>query len=157
MQEKSASSKKALSADSQALFQMPLLSWKNWRLRLINTKASLSSSLASSWPNNGDQVRSSVHLDKMLRHLEASILVCDKENIIELDGMGNVLEIESVRGIGSGGLFAECIIIEIYHIGAAEALLDIEGLSAEDIGRRAMKIASDKCVMTNHNYVTKLL
>jgi len=36
------------------------------------------------------------------------MLVCDKENIIELDGMGNVLEIDTVRGIGSGGLFAEC-------------------------------------------------
>lgn len=46
--------------------------------------------------------------DRQTRHLEATMLVCDKENIIELDGMGNVLEIDTVRGIGSGGLFAEC-------------------------------------------------
>ena len=46
--------------------------------------------------------------NKMLRHLQASILVCDKDCIVELDGEGNVLEIPAIRGIGSGGLFAEC-------------------------------------------------
>jgi len=41
--------------------------------------------------------------------LEASLVVCDKDLIIELDGSGNVVEIESgVIGIGSGGAFAEC-------------------------------------------------
>ena len=53
--------------------------------------------LAKQWRSN-----------KMLRHLQASILVCDKECIVELDGEGNVFEIPSIRGIGSGGLFAEC-------------------------------------------------
>ena len=46
---------------------------------------------------------------RSLRHLEASLVVCDKDLIIELDGSGNVVEIESgVIGIGSGGAFAEC-------------------------------------------------
>jgi ATP-dependent HslUV protease subunit HslV len=44
----------------------------------------------------------------MLRHLEASMLVIDRNLIVELDGTGNVLEIDDVMGIGSGGLFAEC-------------------------------------------------
>ena len=44
----------------------------------------------------------------MMRHLEATMLVCDKNNMIELDGTGNVLLLDGVRGIGSGGLFAEC-------------------------------------------------
>lgn len=44
-----------------------------------------------------------------MRHLEASILVCDKNLIVELDGSGNVVDIDSgVIGIGSGGAFAEC-------------------------------------------------
>ncbi len=47
---------------------------------------------------------------KHLRHLEATLLVCDKDLIVELDGTGNVLEIDSgAIGIGSGGAFAECI------------------------------------------------
>lgn len=49
-----------------------------------------------------------------LRHLEATMIVCDNSNIIELDGAGNVLEIENVRGIGSGGLFAECRLIYFF-------------------------------------------
>jgi ATP-dependent HslUV protease subunit HslV len=58
---------------------------------------------------------------KMLRHLEATLLVIDKNLIIELDGTGNVLEISDVVGIGSGGHFAEC---------AARALLAHTSLSA---------------------------
>jgi ATP-dependent HslUV protease subunit HslV len=43
---------------------------------------------------------------KQLRHLEATLLVIDRDVIIELDGTGNVLEIDDVIGIGSGGLYA---------------------------------------------------
>lgn len=53
--------------------------------------------LAKQWRSN-----------KLLRHLSATMLVADKEHIIEMDGEGNVFEIDSIRGIGSGGLFAEC-------------------------------------------------
>lgn len=51
-------------------------------------------------------------------------------------------------GIGSGGAFAEC---------AARALIDIEGLSAKDIALKSMKIAADKCVYTNHNWICETL
>ena len=46
--------------------------------------------------------------DKILRRLEASLLVCDKECIVELDGHGNIFEISNIKGIGSGGIYAEC-------------------------------------------------
>ena len=43
---------------------------------------------------------------KQLRHLEATLVVIDKDLIVELDGTGNVLEIDDVIGVGSGGQFA---------------------------------------------------
>ena len=48
-----------------------------------------------------------------------------------------------VCGIGSGGIYAQC---------AALALIDVPGMGAEEIARKAMKIASDTCIYTNHNY-----
>jgi len=96
-----------------------------------------------------------------LRHLEASLVVCDKDLIIELDGSGNVVEIESgVIGIGSGGAFAECkqILIHpklIFGLGAARALMDIEGFDAEKIAKKAMEIAAEKCIYTNNNFITE--
>lgn len=90
-----------------------------------------------------------------MRHLEATILVCDKEHIIELDGYGNVIEVDRVRGIGSGGLFAECKCH--CQTGAAEALYDIDGLSALEIARKSMQIAASKCVYTNSNFIVQVL
>jgi ATP-dependent protease HslVU (ClpYQ) peptidase subunit len=46
--------------------------------------------------------------------LEATLIVCDHDLIVELDGTGNVIEINDLVGIGSGGLFAECIGL-IFH------------------------------------------
>jgi ATP-dependent HslUV protease, peptidase subunit HslV len=81
---------------------------------------------------------------KQLRHLEATLIVIDKDLIIELDGTGNVIEIDDVIGVGSGGLFAES---------AAKALLEHTQMGAEEIARAAMKIAADKCVYTSHAWV----
>ena len=53
-----------------------------------------------------------------------------------------------VMGIGSGGNYA---------LAAARALIDVEGLDAEAIARRAMDIAADICVYTNHNLVIEKL
>ena len=78
---------------------------------------------------------------KQLRHLEATLIVIDKDLIVELDGTGNVIEIEDVIGVGSGGFFAEC---------AAKALLQHTDMNAEEIGRASMKIAADKCIYTSH-------
>ncbi len=81
--------------------------------------------------------------EKYLRRLEAVLLVADKDNIFELTGNGDVLEPEKgVMGVGSGGQFA---------YSAALALIDQDGVEAEEIVRRSMKIAGDICVYTNHS------
>ena len=85
-------------------------------------------------------------------------MVCDKDLIVEIDGTGNVIEIDDVIGIGSGGLFAECkidFVLKYLNLGAARALLSHTDLSAEEIGKRAMHIAADKCIYTNHNFVSE--
>ncbi len=80
--------------------------------------------------------------DRYLRRLEAMMAVADAEISLLLTGAGDVLEPEDgLIGIGSGGNYA---------LAAARALLDIEGLSAEQIARRALSIAADICVYTNH-------
>ncbi len=81
--------------------------------------------------------------DRYLRRLEAMMAVADAEISLLLTGVGDVLEPEDgLIGIGSGGNFA---------LAAARALLDIEGLDAEQVARKAMAIAADICVYTNHS------
>ena len=90
--------------------------------------------------------------DRYLRRLEAMMLVADPEAALVLTGTGDVLEPEagehgSVMAIGSGGNFA---------LAAARALVDVEP-DAETIVRKAMKIAGDICVYTNHSLVIESL
>ncbi len=86
--------------------------------------------------------------DKYLRQLEAMMLVADKNNTFGLTGNGDVLEPENnLMGIGSGGNYAYA---------AAKALVDMD-LDAEEIARRAMKIAGDICVYTNHNIIVETI
>ena len=86
--------------------------------------------------------------DRYLRRLEAMMIVADKTTTLVLTGTGDVLEPEDgVAGIGSGGSYA---------LAAAKALID-QDLDAEAIARRAMKIAADICVYTNHNVVVESL
>ncbi|MBS0999843.1 ATP-dependent protease subunit HslV [Acetobacter persici] len=81
--------------------------------------------------------------DRYLRRLEAMMAVADSEHSYTLTGNGDVLEPEDgIIAIGSGGNFA---------LSAARALLTVEGLDAEDIVRRSMKVAGDICVYTNHS------
>ena len=98
----------------------------------------------------GQLARSCVELakgwrtDKYLRRLEASLLVADENVSLEITGNGDVLEsFDKVLSVGSGSPFA---------MAAARALQDQEGISAEDICRKAMDIASDMCVYTNKCY-----
>ncbi|MBF8246888.1 MAG: ATP-dependent protease subunit HslV [Rickettsia sp.] len=100
-------------------------------------------------------LRSSVELakdwrmDKYLRHLEAMLLVADKDNILLLSGRGDVIEPEyNVAAIGSGGSFA---------LSAARAFLSVENskMSIEEIAKESMKIAADICVFSNHNILIK--
>jgi ATP-dependent HslUV protease, peptidase subunit HslV len=87
--------------------------------------------------------------DRYLRRLEAMMAVADKDRTFTLTGNGDVLEPEDgVVGIGSGGNYA---------LSAARALMTIDGLSAEEIARRAMKIAADICVYTNTNVIIETL
>jgi ATP-dependent HslUV protease subunit HslV len=87
--------------------------------------------------------------DRYLRRLEALLAVADARRSLLLTGQGDVLEPEdAVIGIGSGGNFA---------LAAARALLPVEGLDAEEICRRAMRIAADICVYTNANIVVESL
>ncbi|GAA3665448.1 ATP-dependent protease subunit HslV [Acetobacter lovaniensis] len=81
--------------------------------------------------------------DRYLRRLEAMMAVADAEHSFTLTGNGDVLEPEDgIIAIGSGGNYA---------LSAARALLTVEGLGAEEIVTRAMKIAGDICVYTNHS------
>jgi ATP-dependent HslUV protease, peptidase subunit HslV len=85
--------------------------------------------------------------DRYLRRLEAMMAVADRNVSLVLTGNGDVLEPEDgLIGIGSGGSYA---------LAAARALADIEGLDAEAIARKAMKIAADICVYTNHNVIVE--
>jgi len=79
--------------------------------------------------------------DRYLRRLEAMMAVADKQVSLILSGTGDVLEPEDdIIGIGSGGGYA---------LAAARALIQVDGLDAETIARRAMAIASQICVYTN--------
>jgi ATP-dependent HslUV protease, peptidase subunit HslV len=87
--------------------------------------------------------------DRYLRRLEAMMAVADKDRSFTLTGTGDVLEPDDgVIGIGSGGNYA---------LSAARALLAIPDLSAEEIARRAMKIAADICVYTNNNVILETI
>ncbi len=87
--------------------------------------------------------------DRYLRRLEALLAVADKDRSLLLTGQGDVLEPEdSVIGIGSGGNYA---------LSAARALMTVDGLTAEETARRAMKVAASICVYTNGNFVLETL
>jgi ATP-dependent HslUV protease subunit HslV len=87
--------------------------------------------------------------DRYLRRLEAMMAVADAEVSLVLTGTGDVLEPErGIIGIGSGG---------VYALAAARALIDVEGIDAEEIARRAMAIAADICVYTNTNLTVESL
>src|ERR1700712_1177414 len=102
----------------------------------------------------GQLMRAAVELakdwrtDKYLRNLEAMMLVADKTTTLALTGNGDVLEPEhGPVAIGSGGNYA---------FAAARALMDSDK-SAEEIARKALDIAADICVYTNHNVVVESL
>ena len=80
--------------------------------------------------------------DKYLRRLEALMAIGDKENSYIISGTGDVLEPEGdVIGIGSGGNYA---------LAAGKVLMDTD-MSAEEVAKKAIKVASEICVFTNDN------
>lgn len=86
--------------------------------------------------------------DRYLRHLEAMMLVADKNVSLAITGNGDVLEPEfGVMAIGSGGNYA---------LAAARALIDTD-TDAEQIARKAMEIAADICVYTNRSILVETI
>jgi ATP-dependent HslUV protease subunit HslV len=87
--------------------------------------------------------------DRYLRRLEAMMAVADADVSLLISGNGDVLEPDDgLIGIGSGGPFA---------LAAARALIDVDGMSAEAIARKAMAIAADLCVYTNDHLTLEVI
>lgn len=104
---------------------------------------------------SGDLTRASVELakdwrtDRMLRKLEALLLVADKEKMFLLSGTGDVIEPQDdAIAIGSGGPYAYA---------AALAYLDEGNLSAKEVAERALKIAGSICIYTNTNIMVETI
>jgi ATP-dependent HslUV protease, peptidase subunit HslV len=97
----------------------------------------------------GNLPRASVELakdwrsDRVLRRLEALLVVADIEHSFLLSGAGELIEPDDgVVAVGSGGNYA---------LAAARALLTQPGLTAKEVAQRALEIAADICVFTNRN------
>ena len=103
----------------------------------------------------GNLTRAAVELakdwrtDKILRRLEALLVVADAKASLVITGLGDVIEPEDgLMAIGSGGMFAQS---------AAKALLNSTKLSAKEIVQRSLTIAADVCVYTNHHFTIEEL
>src|SRR5690606_1839087 len=105
---------------------------------------------------NGNLVRAAVQLakkwrsDKVLRQLEAMLIVMNKDHLLLISGTGEVIEPDDgILAIGSGGNYA---------LSARRALVKYAPhLSAKEIAEAALKIASDICVYTNDEIVTEVI
>jgi ATP-dependent HslUV protease, peptidase subunit HslV len=87
--------------------------------------------------------------DRILRHLEALLLVADEKNTYIVSGNGDVIEPDDhIAAIGSGGPFAKA---------AARALVENTDLSARVVVEKAMGIAGDICIYTNHSLTVEEL
>lgn len=87
--------------------------------------------------------------DRMLRKLEALLVVADETSSLIITGNGDVIQPENeLVAIGSGGNFAQA---------AATALLENTDFGARDIAEKALNIAGDICVFTNHNHTIEEL
>ncbi len=98
---------------------------------------------------NGNLMRSAVELalafrnDEIMRKLEALLIVADKDNLFMISGNGEVVEPDTgICTIGSGGNYA---------LAAGQALLENTELSAREIAEKAINIAANICIFTNHH------
>ena len=88
-------------------------------------------------------------MDRMLRRLEALLAVADRETSLIITGNGDVIEPEdNLIAIGSGGPFAQA---------AARALLENTKMSAKEIVEKALNIAANICIYTNHTLTIETL
>jgi ATP-dependent HslUV protease subunit HslV len=105
--------------------------------------------------HQGNLMRASVELakdwrtDRMLRRLEAMLLVADRESTLIITGNGDVLEpTDGIGAIGSGGVYAQS---------AAKALQENTDLSPEEIVKRSLTIAGELCIYTNLSHIVETL
>ena len=105
--------------------------------------------------HQGNLLRSAVELakdwrtDRMLRRLEAMLAVADREHSLVITGNGDVLEPEQgIVAIGSGGAYAQS---------AARALIENTELEPKEIVSKALGIAGDLCIYTNHHHTIEVL
>lgn len=105
--------------------------------------------------HQGHLMRAAVELtrdwrtDRILRRLEAMLIVADREHTLVLTGTGDVLEPEhGLAAIGSGGAYAQS---------AARALLDNTDMPPADIVKKSLEIAGDLCIYTNQNHLIETL
>ena len=105
--------------------------------------------------HSGHLTRAAVELakdwrtDRMLRRLEALLVVADRDASLILTGTGDVVDPDdSLMALGSGGAIAQA---------AARAMLDTTDLPAREIVERGLRIAADICVYTTHNLVIEEL
>jgi ATP-dependent HslUV protease subunit HslV len=105
--------------------------------------------------HQGNLLRASVELakdwrtDRMLRRLEAMLLVADRESTLVITGNGDVLEPEDgIGAIGSGGVYAQS---------AAKALQENTDLSPADIVKKSLTIAGELCIYTNLSHIIETL
>ena len=105
--------------------------------------------------HQGHLMRSAVELakdwrtDRILRRLEAMLIVADKETTLIITGAGDVIEPElGLAAIGSGGSYAHS---------AARALLENTDLEALEIVKKSLSIAGDLCIYTNQNHSIEVL
>jgi len=104
---------------------------------------------------NGNLLRAAVELakdwrtDRILRRLEALLIIADKDHSLVISGNGDVIEPDDgVTAIGSGGPYAQA---------AAKALIQFSGLDARAIAEEAMKIAASICIYTNDRIILEEL
>lgn len=104
---------------------------------------------------NGNLARAAIELskdwrtDKILRRLEAMLIVANQEKLFLLSGSGDIIEPdEDVLAIGSGGPYAQA---------AALALKRFSPLDARDIVEKSLQIASDICIYTNNQFSIEVL
>jgi ATP-dependent HslUV protease subunit HslV len=94
-------------------------------------------------PRAATELAKDWRMDRMLRRLEAMLVIADREHLLMLSGTGDVVQpTEGVAAIGSGGAYA---------LAAARALLAHSDLGAVDIVRAGLEIAGDLCIYTNRN------
>ena len=105
--------------------------------------------------HQGNLLRASVEMakdwrtDRVLRRLEAMLLVADKESTLVITGNGDVLEPEGgIGAIGSGGSYAQS---------AAKALIENTDMSPTEVVKKSLTIAGELCIYTNLNHIIETL